>query len=137
MKEHSYFYFHLEKFMDHTVIAIQDFLSKLGVKPRMHLEESIVFLLSKFQNEFMKASVLPKYEPNIVGLSTLYCVWWLQHWKINLKIRLLWSLRRSLIILVGLTMTWYSEKMMVSTMGYCGFMPHLHKNLECYLPHMD
>ena len=60
--------------MDHTVIAIQDFLSKLGVKPRMHLEESIVFLLSKFQNEFMKASVLPKYEPNIVGLSTLYCV---------------------------------------------------------------
>ena len=29
--------------------------------------------VSKFQNEFMKSSFLPKYEPNIVRISTLYC----------------------------------------------------------------
>ena len=27
----------------------------------------------KFQNELMKSSFLPKYEPNIVRLSALYC----------------------------------------------------------------
>ena len=29
--------------------------------------------LSKFQNEFMKSPLLPKYEPNIVRISDLYC----------------------------------------------------------------
>ena len=29
--------------------------------------------VSKFQNEFMKFSFLPKYEPNIVRISALYC----------------------------------------------------------------
>ena len=28
--------------------------------------------VSKFQNEFMKSSFLPKYEPNIVRISALY-----------------------------------------------------------------
>ena len=27
----------------------------------------------KFQNEFIKSSFLPKYEPNIVRISVLYC----------------------------------------------------------------
>ena len=39
----------------------------------------------------------------------------LQHWKRTLKIQILGFLRRSLIILVALTMTWYSEEMIVST----------------------
>ena len=30
--------------------------------------------VSKFQNEFMKSSFLPKYEPNIWRISALYCV---------------------------------------------------------------
>ena len=29
--------------------------------------------VSKFQNEFMKSSFLPKFEPNIVRISVLYC----------------------------------------------------------------
>ena len=29
--------------------------------------------VSKFQNEFMKSSFLPKYEPKIVGISALSC----------------------------------------------------------------
>ena len=29
--------------------------------------------VSKFQNEFMRSSFLPKYEPNIVKISALYC----------------------------------------------------------------
>ena len=29
--------------------------------------------VSKFQNEFMKSSFLPKYEPNIVRISALNC----------------------------------------------------------------
>ena len=38
------------------------------------------------------------------------------------------ALQRSLIILVGLTMTWYIEKMMISYSGIvCGFMPNLRK----------
>ena len=29
--------------------------------------------VNKFQNEFMKSSFLPKYEPNIVRICALYC----------------------------------------------------------------
>ena len=35
--------------------------------------------------------------------------------------------RRSLIILVGLTMTWFSEKLLISTRCLYGFMPNLDK----------
>ena len=33
----------------------------------------IAVKVSKFQNEFMKSSFLPKYEPKIVRISALYC----------------------------------------------------------------
>ena len=33
----------------------------------------ITLKVSKFQNEFLKSSLLPKYEPNIVRISSLYC----------------------------------------------------------------
>ena len=33
----------------------------------------LMLKVSKFQNEFMKSSCLPKYEPNIVRISALYC----------------------------------------------------------------
>ena len=32
-----------------------------------------ILKVSKFQNEFMKLSFLPKYEPKIVRISALYC----------------------------------------------------------------
>ena len=35
--------------------------------------ELLSLKVSKFQNEFMKSSFLPKYEPNIVRISPLYC----------------------------------------------------------------
>ena len=37
------------------------------------------------------------------------------------------ALQRSLIIMVDLTMTWFSEKMMISYTCICGFMPNSHK----------
>ena len=44
----------------------------------------------------------------------------------TLKIRILPSFWRLLIMLVGLTMTWYSE-MLISARCICGFMRSLHK----------
>ena len=38
------------------------------------IKNAIIYLnVSKFQNEFMKSSFLPKYEPNIVRISARYC----------------------------------------------------------------
>ena len=34
---------------------------------------NLVIKVSEFQNEFMKSSFLPKYEPNIVRISALHC----------------------------------------------------------------
>ena len=35
--------------------------------------DNLILKISKFQNEFIKSSFLPKYEPNIVRISALYC----------------------------------------------------------------
>ena len=45
---------------------------------RQNTIQLLIFLpqnlkVSKFQNEFLKTSFLPKYEPNIVRISALYC----------------------------------------------------------------
>ena len=45
----------------------------------------------------------------------------------TLKVRILQSLRRLLIILVGLTMTWFSEKMLISNICIGGLKPNLSK----------
>ena len=53
--------------------------------------------------------------------------------KITLKIRILRSLRILSIILVGLTMTWKSEKIMISTKWYVVFWPtHTKKSWTVY-----
>ena len=51
-------------------------------------------------------------------------------WKVTLKVQILQSLRRLFIIIVGLTMTWFSEKMLISNICICirGLMPNLIKN---------
>ena len=48
-------------------------------------------------------------------------------------IQILQSLRRLFIILVGLTMTWFSEKMLISNIFTHGLMPTRTKNLGLYL----
>ena len=64
-----------------------------------------------------------------VGLETTYAsrgnynfftVWIMLFW-------ILQSLRSSFIVLIGLMMTWYSEKMMAFTRCICGFMLSLNK----------
>ena len=45
-----------------------------------------------------------------------------QHWKMTLKIRILRCSRRLFIILVSLTVTLFSEKMLISTRCIHGFM---------------
>ena len=45
-----------------------------------------------------------------------------QHWKMTLKIRIFRCLRRLFIILVNLTVTLFSEKMLISTRCIHGFM---------------
>ena len=45
----------------------------------------------------------------------------------TLKVRILRCLRRLFIILVSLTMTWFSEKMLISTRCIHGFMSNLIK----------
>ena len=47
--------------------------------------------------------------------------------KCYLSMYWLYRIQRSLIILVGLTMTLFSEKMLISTRCVCGFMPNLYK----------
>ena len=50
-----------------------------------------------------------------------------QHWKMTLKIRIFRCLRRLFIILVSLTMTLFSEKMLISSRCIHGFMSNLIK----------
>ena len=50
--------------------------------------------------------------------------WW---WKMTLKVWILQSLRRLFIIMVGLRMTWFSEKMLISYKCIRGLMPNLIK----------
>ena len=47
---------------------------QLTVKSKYYKTKvSFSLKVSKFQNEFMKSSFLPKYEPNIGRISALYC----------------------------------------------------------------
>ena len=51
-------------------------LDTINNEYKKRLEEYFYFKhlnASKFQNEFMKSSFLPKYEPKIVRISALYC----------------------------------------------------------------
>ena len=45
----------------------------------------------------------------------------------TLKVKILQTLRRLFIILIGLTMTWFSEKLLISTRCISGLMPNLIK----------
>ena len=81
----------------------------MGMKPHVHLAETSIFSLNnvivrptKIIKDLCKASTY---------IDFVYVL----------------ALKRSLIILVGLTMTWYSEKMMISYSCIGGFMPNLHK----------
>ena len=49
-------------------------------------------------------------------------------WKMTLKVRILQSFRRLFIILLSLTMTLFSEKMLISNICVHGLMPNLIEN---------
>ena len=62
--------------------------------------------------------------------------------KKKLKVQILQSLRRLFIILIGLIMTWFNEKVIIFNMCICGLMPNLTKKswtvssfggFDCYL----
>ena len=74
----------------------------------------------------MSSSDIPKLwtEPTKTFLDNKV---FLQHLKMTLKIRILICLRRLLITLVSLTMTWFSEKNSTGWMWLHGFMPNLFK----------
>ena len=88
----------------YVIDTIQDFLCKLGMKPRMQLYKIIIFSLkhvivrpTKIIKDFCKDSI--------------YVL----------------ALHRSLIILVGLTMTYFNEKTMTSYSCIRGLLSNLHK----------
>ena len=56
--------------------------------------------------------------------------------KYVITLNILQSLGRLLIILVGLTMTWYSEKMMICTRCIHATCPTCTKNIEWYLTYI-
>ena len=85
--------------------TIQDFLCKLSLKPHMQLQEIINFSLKH---------VIVRPTKNIKDLCKANSIYVL-------------ALERSLIILVDLTMTCFSEKMMISYNCIRGFMPNLYK----------
>ena len=58
-------------FCFHTYFTTSD-LPSVGVTDLTGMQKFIL-KVSKFQNEFMKSSFLPKYEPNIVRISALLC----------------------------------------------------------------
>ena len=87
---------------NYVLDTIQDFLCKLGMKPR------IIMLSLKH--------VIIRPTKIIKDLCSQYID----------RIYVL-DLQRSLIILVGLAMTCFSEEMMISYSCRRGFMPNLHK----------
>ena len=61
LKEHSYI---LSEWSNHCFFQILSLL----VGPA-----AVLVKVSKFQNELIKSSFLPKYEPKILRISSLYC----------------------------------------------------------------
>ena len=77
-------YFLKELFKRKTRVKLEETKCTVSVKVwgPFYFEYLITHIkVSKFQNEFMKSSFLPKYEPNIVRIFALYCA--------TLKVRLM------------------------------------------------
>ena len=96
--------------------------------------------LTKIGHTFKPKSIFQKKEKNQIFLSLnknwspnlifptkkyqkVFIIF--EHWKMTWKIEMWQSLRSSLIILIGQTMTWCSEKN--DDFTRCGFMPNSHK----------
>ena len=132
------------------VETVQDFLLKLDMKPCLHLVEISIFSLNlvivrptKYMNradkkqaqfqeiKYLKNPIFQKYFI-IVGLLVKYSFFEkdssnFEHRKMILKVQNLKCSRRLFIILVSLTMTCFSEKMLVSTICIHGFMSNFIK----------
>ena len=140
------------------VDTVQDFLIKLGIKPCMHLWEINIFSLDNvvvrltkimnwadknwahyLENKVLKSQSIQKISLVKVDLLVKFSSQKKSSERFRtLKVRIFQSLRRLFIILVGLTMTWFSEKMLISKIGRHGLMPNLIKKSltvsKTYLP---
>ena len=86
-------------------------------------KQSTYFKNQSFQNiSFIKVDLLVKYSSEKKNQKDLVDFWCR---KMTLKVQILQTLRRLFIILVGLTMTWFSEKMLILNIFRRGLMPNL------------
>ena len=73
---------------------------------------------------YKKVDLLLKYSSQKKNQKDLVDLWCR---KMTLNVQILQTLRRLFIISVGLTMTWFSEKMLIFNMCRHGLMPNLIK----------
>ena len=73
---------------------------------------------------FIKVDLLVKYSSQKKNQKDSFDFWCQ---KMTLNVQILQTLRRLFIILVGLTMTWFSEKLLIFNICRCGLMPNLIK----------
>ena len=103
---------------------VTDFFDQVGHEPCMHLVEISIFSL----NNVTALSVLPKLwtDPIKIGhILRKYSTYFKnQHWNMTLKIRILQCSWRLFVILASLTVTLFSEKLPISNICICGFMPN-------------
>ena len=106
-------------------------LLKLWTEPTRigHIFRKLSILKIKiFKNIFLlKVSLIVQYSSQKV----FFCKDTINfpHWKMTLKIRILKCSRRLLIILVSMTVTLFSEKMLISARLICNFMSNLIKKI--------
>ena len=74
------------------------------------LENKVLLKIKNFSNKSWSPSLMIFTEKNKKDSVDFWC------WKMTLKVRVLNSLRRLFIILIGLTMTLFSEKTFISNM---------------------
>ena len=80
-------------------------------------------------SKFSKNAINKSWSPNLIFFTEKNQKDSIDFWcsKMTLNVRILQSLRRLFIILVGLTMTWFIEKMLIFNICRHGLMPNLIK----------
>ena len=87
--------------------------------------ENKVLQKSKFSKKlFIKVDLLVKYFLQKKNHKDSVDFWW---WKMTLKVKILQTLRRLFIMLVGLMMTWFRKEMLIFNICRSGLMPNLFK----------
>ena len=90
-------------------------LPKLWTEPTKisHIfRKQLTLKIKKLKISFIKVDLIVKYSSQKKNQNYLVDFWCQ---KMTLKVQILQTLRRLFIILVGLTMIWFSEKMLISS----------------------